>query len=105
MGERLALRHIVKSFGSVQALRGVDFLVHAGQLHALLGENGAGKTTLMRVAYGLTMPEAGVIELDGCPTPIRSPRDARARGIGMVHQHLTSVPQLTVGENIALTAH
>ena len=104
MAERFALRHIEKSFGSVHALRGVDFLVRAGQLHALLGENGAGKTTLMRIAYGLTTPDAGAIEFDGHPTPIRSPRDAGARGIGMVHQHFTSVPQLTVGENIALTA-
>ncbi|MEE8061745.1 MAG: ATP-binding cassette domain-containing protein, partial [Gemmatimonadales bacterium] len=64
MAGRFALRHIEKSFGSVQALRGVDFLVRAGQLHALLGENGAGKTTLMRIAYGLTTPDAGAIEFD-----------------------------------------
>ena len=100
----LALRHIEKSFGSVRALAGVDFEVGRGQLHALLGENGAGKTTLMRVAYGLEHPDSGTIEIDDRRVVIGSPREARDRGIGMVHQHFTSIPQLTVGENIALAA-
>ena len=104
MAERFALRHIEKSFGSVHALRGVDFLMRRGEVHALLGENGAGKTTLMRIAYGLTTPDSGHVELAGKAMPIGSPRQARALGIGMVHQHFTSVPELTVWENIALTA-
>jgi len=99
---RLELRQIVKRFGSVQALRGADFSLLPGRVHALLGENGAGKSTLMHVAYGMTAADAGEILVDGVPVAIRSPRDARALGIGMVHQHFTSIPALTVDENIRL---
>ena len=100
----LSLRGIRKRFGSVQALRGADFTLMAGELHALLGENGAGKTTLMHVAYGLVRPDAGEILVRGTPVRVPSPRAARALGIGMVHQHFTSVPALTVAENVALAA-
>ena len=98
----LALRGISKRFGSVQALRGADFAVAPGELHALLGENGAGKTTLMHVAFGLVRPDAGDISVDGIPRAVGSPRVARRLGIGMVHQHFTSIPALTVAENVAL---
>jgi general nucleoside transport system ATP-binding protein len=100
----LALRGIRKRFGSVQALRGADFTLMPGELHALLGENGAGKTTLMRVAYGMVRPDAGEIAVQGAVGGIASPRAARRAGIGMVHQHFTSVPALTVAENVALAA-
>ena len=101
----LALRGIRKRFGSVQALRGADFALMPGELHALLGENGAGKTTLMQVAYGLVRPDAGEVAVDGVVRArSRSPRAARRLGIGMVHQHFTSVPALTVAENVALAA-
>ena len=100
----LELRGIVKRFGPVQALRGADFTLAAGEVHALLGENGAGKSTLMHIAYGLVRPDAGTIAVRGRATFPRSPRDARRFGIGMVHQHFTSIPALTVGENIALAA-
>jgi simple sugar transport system ATP-binding protein len=98
----LELRGIRKRFGSVQALRGADFVLASGEIHALLGENGAGKSTLMHVAYGIVHADAGEIHCDGVPAAIRSPRDARARGIGMVHQHFTSVPALTAEENVRL---
>jgi simple sugar transport system ATP-binding protein len=88
----------------VQALRGADFTLMPGELHALLGENGAGKTTLMHVAYGLVRPDAGTIAVDGSTRAITSARVARRLGIGMVHQHFTSVPALTVAENVALAA-
>jgi general nucleoside transport system ATP-binding protein len=100
----LELRGIHKRFGSVHALRGADFTLARGEIHALLGENGAGKTTLMHVAYGLMHPDAGEILIDGMRTRIGTPRAARAHGIGMVHQHFTAIPALTVAENIALSA-
>lgn len=100
----LALRGIEKRFGSVRALHGADFLLARGEVHGLLGENGAGKTTLMQVAFGLVRPDQGTLHLDGVPHLVDSPRTARALGIGMVHQHFTSVPALTVAENVALGA-
>jgi ABC-type uncharacterized transport system ATPase subunit len=100
----LELAGIQKHFGSVHALRGADFVLQPGELHALLGENGAGKTTLMRVAYGLVRPEAGRVLRGGVVRDVHSPRTARRLGIGMVHQHSTSIPALTVAENVALSA-
>jgi simple sugar transport system ATP-binding protein len=99
---RLELRGIAKRFGPVQALRGADFTLRAGEVHALLGENGAGKTTLMHVAYGLVDPDGGSVTIDGRAVRIGSPREARRLGIGMVHQHFTSIPALTIAENVAL---
>jgi len=98
----LELRGISKAFGSVQALHGADFSLAPGEVHALLGENGAGKSTLMHIAYGMTGLNRGTIRVRGAPVSIRSPWDARALGIGMVHQHFTSIGALTVGENIEL---
>jgi general nucleoside transport system ATP-binding protein len=100
----LALRGIRKHFGSVQALRGADFTLMPGELHALLGENGAGKTTLMHVASGLARPDAGTVAIAGGVVSVPSPRAARRLGVGTVHQHFTSVPALSVAENVALAA-
>jgi general nucleoside transport system ATP-binding protein len=96
------MRGIVKRFGSVEALTGVDLDVRRGEIHALLGENGAGKTTLMNVLYGLVPPDEGTIEVDGTPVVVESPEDATGAGIGMVHQHFMLVPTLTVTENMVL---
>jgi len=100
----LALRGIAKRFGRVEALSGVDLSIAAGEIHALLGENGAGKSTLMHIAYGMLRPDAGEILIAGVSHHIDSPRRARSLGIGMVHQHFTSIPALTVAENVALAA-
>ncbi|HEY9519785.1 MAG TPA: ATP-binding cassette domain-containing protein, partial [Gemmatimonadales bacterium] len=100
----LELRGIRKSFGPVRAVRGADFSLAAGEVHALVGENGAGKSTLMHIAAGMVPPDAGTIQVDGQEVRLRSPRDARELGIGMVHQHFTSIAGLTVGENLALAA-
>jgi ABC-type uncharacterized transport system ATPase subunit len=82
----------------------IDITVEPGEVHALLGENGAGKSTLMNQLYGLLQPDSGEILVDGEPKVFRSPRDAIAAGIGMVHQHFMLVPVFTVAENIALGA-
>jgi ABC-type uncharacterized transport system ATPase subunit len=93
---------ITKRFDGVLANDGVDFEAHPGQIHGLLGENGAGKTTLMSILSGLYESDEGEIFVDGRRVAIRSPRDAMALGIGMVHQHFTLVAPLTVAENLAL---
>lgn len=98
----LRLEHIVKHFGSARALGGASLAVRPGTVHALLGENGAGKTTLMRIAFGLIQPDAGRILVGDRDVRLDSPADAIAAGIGMVHQHFTNVPAMTVAENIAL---
>ena len=98
----LELKGITKRFGSLVANDRIDLTVTPGQVHALLGENGAGKTTLMNVLYGLLQPDEGEILLDGKPAKFRSPNDAIAAGIGMVHQHFMLVPVFTVAENVTL---
>jgi ABC-type uncharacterized transport system ATPase subunit len=98
----LELRGIEKRFDGVTALDRVDFSVTAGSVHALVGENGAGKTTLMRIAYGLVAPDAGEIRLFGSRQKGHSVRAAMRAGVGMVHQHLSLVPQLTATENLVL---
>src|SRR3954467_14396072 len=98
----LELRGISKSFGGVAALRDVDFVLRAGEIHGLVGENGAGKSTLMKIIAGLHTQYQGRMTLDGDAVHFRSPRDALAAGIGMVHQELSIVPDLTVAENVYL---
>ena len=98
----LSLEGITRRFGSVVALDNASFSVRPGTVHALLGENGAGKTTLIRIAFGLLSPDAGVIRVRGVPQIISSPSKAYALGLGMVHQHFTLVPAMTVAENVAL---
>jgi simple sugar transport system ATP-binding protein len=96
------MRGIMKTFPGVVANDHVDFSVRTGEIHALVGENGAGKTTLMNVLYGLVSHDAGDILIEGKPARIDGPRDAIARGIGMVHQHFMLIPVFTVGENVML---
>ena len=98
----LALERITKRFDDVTALDEASFVVRPGTVHALLGENGAGKTTLMRIAFGLQSRDAGTVCVHGSNVRITSPNDAIALGIGMVHQHFTLVPAMTVAENLAL---
>lgn len=102
MVRSVGLRGIHKSFKTVRALQGVDFVIRSGEVHALLGENGAGKTTLMKIMSGLTRPDSGTIEIDGNPVEFSSPFDAGKCGIGMVHQHFMLVPTLSLVNNVAL---
>jgi ABC-type uncharacterized transport system ATPase subunit len=96
------LHGIVKRFPGVLANDEVDFDLRVGEVHALLGENGAGKSTLMNILDGLYQPDAGEIRIGGQLVSFRSPRDAIAAGLGMVHQHFTLVASQTVTENILL---
>ena len=100
----LELHGIHKRFGPVHALRGADFVLERGEVHALLGENGAGKSTLMHIAGGVIAADAGTIVVTGRSVRLGSPRAARHLGIGLVHQHFTAIPALSVAENIALSA-
>jgi general nucleoside transport system ATP-binding protein len=102
LAPRLALDGIQRSYGTVVALDGASIRVARNEVHALLGENGAGKSTLMKIAFGLDRADAGSCSIDGVATVIRSPRDAMARGIGMVQQHFALVDAMTVAENVAL---
>jgi general nucleoside transport system ATP-binding protein len=99
---KVQLRGITKRFPGVVACDGVDLSVDSGEVHALLGENGAGKSTLMNILFGLYRPDEGEILLDDRPHSFRSPADAIAAGIGMVHQHFMLVPVFTVAENVML---
>ena len=96
------MRGIVQRFPGVLANDHVDFAGRVGEVHALLGENGAGKSTLMNVLAGLYHPEAGEILIHGQHVVLRSPQDAIANGIGMIHQHFMLVPNQTVAENTVL---
>jgi len=96
------LRDVQRRFGHVQALAGADLDLFAGEVHGVLGANGAGKSTLFNVLGGLLAPDGGSIHVDGLPVSLESPRDAWALRIGLVHQHFTLVPALSVRENLAL---
>jgi ribose transport system ATP-binding protein len=98
----LELREITKAFGGVEALRGVDFALSAGEIHGLVGENGAGKSTLMKIIAGVHAEFSGHFVLDGRETRFRSVRDALAAGIAMVHQELSVAADLSVAENVFL---
>lgn len=103
---RLEVRNLTKRFGAFTANDDISLMVRAGELHCLLGENGAGKSTLSSCIFGLLQPEAGEIRIDGRVLTLRSPADAIAAGIGMVHQHFVLVPAFTVLENITVgTGH
>lgn len=96
------LSGIVKRFGAFTANDAIDLTVRAGSVHAVVGENGAGKSTLMKILSGEESPDEGTIEIDGRVSAFRSPRDAQAAGIGIVHQHFLLAPALRVWENIVL---
>src|SRR6476660_7611714 len=100
----IELRNITKRFGAVLANDHVSIKVAPGTIHAIVGENGAGKSTAMRIVYGFYNADSGEILINGKPVEIRTPHDAIALGIGMVHQHFMLVDPMTVAENIVLGA-
>ena len=98
------IHSITKHFaGGVIANEDVSLEARAGEVHVILGENGAGKTTLMQVLAGLLQPTSGHVEIDGHICRLSSPQEAKRQGIGMVHQHFSLIPSLTVAENLALS--
>ncbi len=94
---------MTKRFGSLTALDRVSISLRPGTVHALLGENGAGKSTLVKCVMGFYRPTAGEVRVDQTTSTIKSPKDAHTYGIGMVYQHFTSVPAMTVAENLVLS--
>src|SRR4051812_1613058 len=97
---RLRLSNISKSFGAVRAIRQADLTVHAGRVHALVGENGAGKSTMIKIVSGAETADTGTIEFDGAEVRIGSTTDAMALGIATVYQEPQLFGALTVSENV-----
>ena len=98
----IELKNITKTFGSVVANKDVSLYVNRGEILSILGENGSGKTTLMNMIAGIYFPDNGQIFIDGQEVVIRSPRDAFAYKIGMIHQHFKLIDVFTAAENIIL---
>src|SRR5206468_2605875 len=99
------LSGIAKQFGGVQALRGVDFSLFPGEVHALVGENGAGKSTLVKILAGIYRPDAGIVKVGGEVVGLRSPTQAQALGIAVVQQEPMLFPDLDVAENVFMGRH
>ena len=100
MTDLVRMTAIDKRFPGVHALKSVDFDLRAGEVHALMGENGAGKSTLMKVLSGVYQPDGGTVTLDGQAVTLPSPKAARDLGIGIIHQELALMRDLTVAQNI-----
>lgn len=98
----IELKRIHKSFGPVSVLKGVDFELLPGEIHALMGENGAGKSTLMKVMTGLHAQNEGEVVIDGAVRQFKHPKEAEREGIAFIHQELNILPELTVTENLFL---
>ena len=96
----LEVRGVVRTFPGVRALDGASLQLRPGEVHALIGENGAGKSTLINLLAGIMQPDAGTILLEGAPVRIPTAHDAARRGIGVVFQELSLVPNLSIAENI-----
>src|SRR5690606_35675404 len=93
---------VTKRFGHVEALRGADLEVRAGEVHALLGDNGAGKSMLVKMLSGVHQPDEGTIEIEGRPMRFGSPRQAQAAGVETVYQDLALAATLPPGDNVFL---
>jgi fructose transport system ATP-binding protein len=101
-GVVMEAKGLVKRYGHVTALDGMDFELRGGEILAVIGDNGAGKSTLIRALSGALVPDAGEIRLDGRPVHFRRPIDARRAGIETVYQDLAVAPALSIAENLFL---
>ena len=97
---KIEMKDIYKSFGKNDVLKGVDFTLNEGEVHALVGENGAGKSTLMNILSGVLTKDKGEILIDGKKVEIDNTNDAKKYGISFIHQELSDWPDLTVMDNI-----
>jgi len=102
---QLDVTNMTKRFGSFTALDGVSMTLAPGTVRVLLGENGAGKSTLVKCIMGFYQPTAGEVRINQSLSTIKSPKDAHSYGIGMVYQHFTSIPAMTVAENLVLSRY
>src|SRR5436305_11853694 len=101
----IELLGVAKQFGAVQALRGVDLTLYAGEVHALVGENGAGKSTLVKILAGVYRPDMGAMKIDGKAVELHNPAQARDAGIAVIQQEPTLFPDLNVAENVFMGRH
>ena len=99
----LVVRGLVKKFPEVVALRGVDFELNKGEIHAIVGQNGAGKSTFVKVLNGIHKPDGGTIIVEGNEVSIKSPSDAKKYGLTLIHQEVMVIPNLTIAENIFIS--
>ena len=104
MSQQVTLKasRISKSFPGVKALQDVEIELHAGSIHALLGENGAGKSTLIKILTGVYQPDEGSVQLLGQAVSFSDTKEARRQGIAVVHQERHLIPRFSVGENLFL---
>lgn len=98
----LEMENITKTFPGVKALDNVEFRVKPGTVHALMGENGAGKSTLMKILFGIYTRDTGTVKINGELVNLKTPKEAMAHGVSMIHQELQPIPMMTIGENIFL---
>lgn len=100
----LQLKNIMKAYDANVALKDAGFTVYPGEVHALMGANGAGKSTMIKIIAGVHAPNSGEIILNGEKVSFSNPKDALRKGVAVVYQELSLVPDLTVSENIAISA-
>ncbi len=100
----IELRNVSKSFAGIHALRDVSISIYPGSVLCLLGDNGAGKSTLIKILSGFHPPSSGAIFVDGAPTRLSSPREARSLGVATVHQEIGTIPLMSVARNFFLGA-
>ncbi len=104
MPAKIIATNIVKSYGAVEALRGVSVEIEEGEVHAICGDNGAGKSTLIKVLAGVETPDAGSLAIDGQPCYFATPTDSLRAGVATIHQDLAVAPRMTIYQNIFMGA-